>query len=752
MLDLKLVAYLREHPDVFSDVIAHLLRGPDGRYNVSFGGKRKGDQVGEKETKKRREEAPVGPNLWEDVLVEDVRTNEILKRLVQDVEQDERVLVDLLLLAMVSKNLRRNVKAFVEALETRIEVMPLYCRALFEYTREAATFNFFLERIEEHAPATHAAWLVMVRDDAVRSELGSCMDYLRRHRPRHFEAALANNGLDPIATALCMHHWARPGMGFSPVVVEKLRPFVLDKVWACFAMTWEDLAFVPMPADLAIEDAIHACTIRCALEGGVDFFMPLLQKLIENVDLGRPFKLKASKNIWKNLVRLDAGLPLRILRVLAQARGFQGPLDPEMFYQWLKASLVRNNDVGLDMAQAVFLNMNEGKLILENITSGDFHIRAILDAGARFLTRIRAILDAGARFLTRHSTPPTEFSDTIKHLVTNYSPYQVLYFALRGLSWAIQRGNRPFIQRWIDHIWPECKQLEHPIAFIRDVLDFLTDLGTVAKHDPDASLQTLLGKLFLVEFPFLIDHFRTSGLKRNVLCLGDALFSLLVQNLGDDPDDVAMRDSLEDGHWLFVVLQQESVEAIKRVLVGNGDDSESDGEYRVLAQWLYIAELFLKHRPIIARSLFDEVVEMAEAIRERGNDDDDMESWYSLFQGEISSEFRWRLVRSKYFTTIFPSFDSSLKRGVFVSLMADSSNTLLLGTKLLSFFNRRKQIVAVEDYVTQATREGNNPIAEQFVHWNLLFRCCRMGEFDFQYRSHLSSLKRLCDAVYTMEE
>ena len=235
MLDKQVTAYLRERPGVLTALLNKVLATPMQSSPVSFAsgrGKKARPEKGEPDKRPRVDDAGNNEDMgWND-LVDDTH-NLILDRLVQEARTDDRVLLDLIIFALVSKGVGAKVAERLAEAELCIDSVGLCCRALFEYfAYDHATFELFRHRVERYAKATEASWCMLLADERRATAFRDLVVHMRFEKPRHFAHALNNNGRDPMATALVLHDLAFPDVVvFTPSDISDLREQVFDTHW-----------------------------------------------------------------------------------------------------------------------------------------------------------------------------------------------------------------------------------------------------------------------------------------------------------------------------------------------------------------------------------------------------------------------------------------------------------------------------------------------------------------------------------------
>lgn len=224
MLDPKIIAYLREHPDVLSHVIEKLLKDQDP--SEHFGGKSKrgaflNNQYDKRGRPVQQAPAPDAPDFMHDVLVADVRG--VIENLVIDtVRDDESAFIDLFLLSMVCKSLRADLLVKVKELETRFDCVPHYCRAAFVYYEDLDTFKLFIDRLNSCAPAVATAWKFLLSNEDREAKFARLRQRMQRKQPDHFAAALLNDARDPITATICLHFLTHDKSPFTEEEVDVL--------------------------------------------------------------------------------------------------------------------------------------------------------------------------------------------------------------------------------------------------------------------------------------------------------------------------------------------------------------------------------------------------------------------------------------------------------------------------------------------------------------------------------------------------
>lgn len=611
MLDTKLVAYLLAHPDTFSDVLARMFSAMSTTTRATtFTGRRSKMPTPKAPGRRKLPDPPqdltrpaVQPpkesdeDLWE-FLVQDAK-NEIIQRVVETAIANDRVFVDLTILALVSKNLRADIKRHLRDLETRFDPMPAYCRALFEYANDRATFHHFFTKVARYAPAVAAAWrlLLKTKKSTMAAEFGAILAHLLSEAPpRRFQAAIENDGFDPIATALCMHEMVRANgaPGFSDVNWRKLHALVLDKTWALFMCPLQDEGqWSHIPALVDHRHLLHACVVRCSLhEETADFFMRLLTRLGTRL-VYRPSTTTPTareKVLWKRIAAIgrDGEVVLRVVlfllgRHVTQDNRFILYLEERedlqgLLYQWVRCQQRRT----------------ESPLEL-------FHI--VHDALATFETRemkdsLLATLVLG---LAHRRTPPSHL-ETMLHLIHSELPDLYEFTAREVLHAAVKRGNAALVETWLHDLYPACGAPHD----MRRLLTTLMHLETVIHRDPEGQLQERVLGFFLEAH---IDTVRAFFLRSTLpqdFCVSPASLELVRANVSIND---AMLDQLRQARRLFYLqatrgnIQVSADPAVLFHIYFRGELYTFPNTVKSLFVMAYIGSRLAVYRPAVARTI-----------------------------------------------------------------------------------------------------------------------------------------------------
>lgn len=240
-----LARHLREHPDVLSSVIEQLVADEDAKW--SWAVRPKTNEAGQ-------EEEEDGEPFLLEKLPNEVGKAALVSTLVIKAKRDPDAFLTLIQLALVSRDLRAEVQAKIVFLETRLDVVKLYARAMFDYfARDDETCNLFLARLRIYAPATYRAWLFLSRHPGVRDKVRQLVVRVRRY---HGKTSVFNDfatwtcdGDDPIATIVAFHYVAESSSPFSQEDIQELLPLVCNP----------ELALVLQP--LSPVEAITRCDV-----------------------------------------------------------------------------------------------------------------------------------------------------------------------------------------------------------------------------------------------------------------------------------------------------------------------------------------------------------------------------------------------------------------------------------------------------------------------------------------------------------
>lgn len=740
MLDPEVTAFLRKNPEVFSKLLHRLLGDSNSSVAAAtFTGKQK-INIPKRRNKIPKSRAPATTrnepddppaleqpplrlpeteqNAWDDLVVDDVK-HKIFSALFDESLRDERVFLDLLLLALVSKDLHKSLKPLIKKLEARIDAVPLYCRALFEYMHDPPTFRLFLSRIEEPAPAVHAAWKVLLhRNPLLKAELGGIVSALTTpERMRDFRAALANDGCDPIATVICMHHLAQPGDGFSAENLATLTDLALDKTWAMFMMPVGALMTMEMPELFDIRHVLHACTTRFVLDQGVadkeDRFMTIFSHLAGAIDNHDNHILqlhawsKRKDGVAKRLVKIGPDLPLRVVVFTAEKneswrlRAF----EEDILYEWIKHAL-RSYDLTSEGAMGV---------IRDAISHGVGLLRAYAQNQER---AVDAFLAAVARFLAHPRVP------------VNVSVAVLFDLGLREvaallLEHAIKFGHRELVHEWIRSVGLNFGDSGPVLTPQRagKLMRLAASVDVVAKRDPACETQGLVCAFLIENVPGALDP-QTWSLGDGA-CIGDHFMGLIAQA---ELDRKASR-VFKQGSILFRALRSARAndELLKTIGLVVGAP-----EYAYRAA-IHVAARLAPWRPDFARFIFEKVFDHLGdlmASEERARDAADLFVELCLLSNERSAYY---FVYSNVFEPFFTSH--ALLRGM--SYVPHSMATLLCNSNSLTVINRALSKMPSGIGATVILRLTSKTIYENafnlpvFIDWNSSFRFIRRPEYAY---------------------
>jgi len=686
MLDKELVVYLRKHPDVFSRVLAHVL-GDDSLGGVpSF-------QV------KHKDWNPRLPELWKEVLIDDMHEL-IITKLLEDMEHDERVLFDLILLGVVDKGLNSKVKKRLRQLETRIDFVPLLCRALFEYTGQMEIFRIFLARVEDYAPATAAAWHAM-SDASIYGDVHRVVTFLQTNRPDRFAAALESNGLDPVATALCMNYMVDPLMRFGKIAFARLSALAIDEVWAWGLMPVGDLPMM-VPDVVNLDRIAHICIIRAELAGTPQQrkaeFITMFRWFLDRFRRDDDRLDNVRKELWKRLARIDADLLIEAV-VSWRVHFRDEPYTEEcveLVYQWFKHVLPApspDSDLPIDLvAEATntlvaFANaMRPADLVMDDFV---FILRDAERAKLRYLCRFTKV----RKWKKIFREIPT---DVLKDL------------SIKVLLQAIHCGNEALVAFWFQSLWPAHRDSLPQVAkFANALVVQVTQFKTMAKHPASAAhIQDHVADFLERE----VHNFRTLVRTWAAFeCVGLRLRTYL-ERAG--PDAVSFKKACVR----YEILMSQTLAEVTQSLqshFGETPDAES------LHQIISIGVRFSQVRPDLLRHVYNYVLEKTLALHP-----DLHEGIVRRFATGLTSRTdvaAWHFYQSSLFDQ-HASPDTSA-----YLLRQCGKKALALARRLLQGVDETDTVRMVATYL-RTRQEDDGPDLE-FVKWNLAYLCVSLPSY-----------------------
>jgi len=515
-------------------------------------------------------------------IVDDVREEVLLKNLVLEASGDVRAHIAVILLAQVCKDLDTKLRAHVRALEVQNDMVPVYCRALFEYMRDASTFELFMERLL-CAPAVRAAWAFLLKHDKqLTREFGDMVADIRREQPLHYHAALDDNGRDPIATALCLHHMARPGAArFSATSLAKLAPLVMNQLWASWFLG---------PCNFGRcewSDVLRICSLHCDIElhneadaaRRENFFLSLLSQFTGRVS---GFQCLPPKRLLRRIARLNAGsLPLKVVCFgLRHRAGETQDLESDVVFirEWVKDRLVDLTSVG-----AVLAVMESAATLLKTCDTDSPRVTVLREVLAH-LARKRAAVDV---IIGVVQTLPERGAATSTAISTT-------------IEMAVYYGYHDLLRACLDRLQPLNKQS------LRDLLCLCSiDVRVVAGRDIDGLSQKILRNAFFGHPAFV----EPCWWRRPGICLTDELTAALERHLAPEKHDEAFW--IRQANMLYHVVSLKTTSAMSILAAAGLDpDSEFDDEEddECLYRAAYIACQMARYKPDATRIIMTEVL------------------------------------------------------------------------------------------------------------------------------------------------
>lgn len=681
-LDKELISLLREHPEIFSRVLARVLGKDSDDTAHSWNGK--------------------FTDYWNDVLVEDMQ-RVIISKLFEDMARDERVLLDILLFGMVDKRAKAMVAEQMRAIEATIDVVPLLCRALFEYWCDVESFELFLNRVHDFAPAAGAAWeAVLRRNETVRS----LVLHLQTERPWLFAAALENNGLDPIATVLCMHHMTEPAKQLSPEAVEKLTPLVLDSVWAMFM---KERPRIEAGAPFSFDKAVLACIVRTELAPAPmrkQVFLETFLLFIERVEQSNATLVAVRKELWQRLARIDANLLIEVvvlwrLNIDSNTGVWARYECEEIVYQWFKHVLpppTGELDLPFELVADASRQFAEhaaeywGPREQEDIAEWASILRDIEHANTRYLCRFTRVQRWTG---VLNSMPPEKVGPTVKTILLE----------------SIRRGNDALVRHWIDVLWPAYRQdmANDFEAFAKGIVAQVTRFSVMLKH-PAAIVRiqeavTAFLTRALPNFP------PPAGGRWNAYeCVSPELQAYLAHGAREETMTRTERARLS-----YDVMATESLQHLSRPM-----------RFDTLLNLVSLGAQLSDRRPALMHHLYDVVI--AEAMKA-----DVMHSqgictqFFFGVSNYDSTAAVWHFVRSRLFarhvddrwkTRQFPLFAAYLLRQC-------GNRALVLAHRFFKTRSNDEIVQAVHMYLNTPSLVAHHEM--DVVQWNMVYRCRRFG-------------------------
>jgi hypothetical protein len=700
MLDKEVIAYLREHPDAFSRVLAHVLGDKDAV--ASFQGKRKAfPDEEDRRVRPRLDEVfpPLAPDVWTNDLVEDMR-HVIIEKLFEDMTRDDRVFIDLLMLGLVTKGLHKEVEKRLRLVESQISVVPLLCRALFEHARDHDTFRYFLGHVKDLAPAAYAAWLLLSTDATIRDDVGSVLDFLQRERPRHFQGALERNGVDPIATVLCMHHMVPREKQLSPLTFKRLSTLALDKIWAVFMTPLREQGRPPRVSVSQFEEAFHACVVRSelaeTLQEGQSEFKTTFEWFTERVSPHAEALVSVPKEFLQRLARLDADLLIFVAIRFREVIPETASEIEDLVYRWFRYKLLPQEDYEQPPdLQKLRLLAVELKNIVEQLDASAFPIVSprIKSARARYLARFTNVQWWPAHFDIMMRNVPIEF-----------------------MRYAVRAGNVAFIKMWFETFWPVYRaSFESAERLARVIVLECTKLEWVAKHlDAAVKIQPLVTAFLRHEMP----EFASPGTWEAYKCIGPELLSYLANGKSERRKQRLLEETRR-ARDLFDALTVGTITWLEQRFKLDA------GLFLALAEIEYLILLgarLAKFRPDFMRRIFDAVFRMVAQLTE----EDSLKVFDFMMRVDFGGRrVVWYFVRSDLFERHWHEQElNSFGLNVTYLLQRCKDKNLTLAHHLFADKDEAHVVNAVRTFLDQWM-----PPKSIYSNWNLAYRCISLPSY-----------------------
>ncbi len=207
----ELTSYLIDHPDLFSDVLAHafakkrqVVTKPTGTTYGMPKHRRDSDSGDDDNSPKRAR--MVLPDNFNEMLVGDVR-GVIYDKLIEMMDSDEETLVAFLHLGLVSHAMRGETTLRLEQFWQRTDLIGPLCRNVIIYFDQPRVRDLYVNALERKAPAVYMAWKTLLREPAWHDGLTQALALFLRMEKLNDIPYFIRSGRDPvfIFAMLCPH-------------------------------------------------------------------------------------------------------------------------------------------------------------------------------------------------------------------------------------------------------------------------------------------------------------------------------------------------------------------------------------------------------------------------------------------------------------------------------------------------------------------------------------------------------------------
>lgn len=562
--------YLREHPDVLSDVLVRLLSQAP-----SWG-------VREKKTPRRRR-SPAGETVPYpiDELPAELSRGALIATIVDMANRDEEAFLSLVMLGLVSKGMREEVRRQIIALETRLDVVRLYTRAAFDFFGwDGPTFELFLARLRIYAPATYRAWLYIWRTESIREKAQRLVTHVRDEMDNTvFDdyAAWLCDGEDPLATMAAFHY----AVGRSPA--RRSSPFTREEILQLLPMTFnKELAVVlQRPRATKCEalntfEFVRLTTLRCRRDQLLGYEHP--DEVFQMVNIyirsglvprGPPegfFLQTVFRNRFGN--ECDKREMFTLVDTLWETLGEEKSLELIStlfeFASGMVQELQLSRWIKLAFCQRAFGDAYASlkSVAVSGLDQVFVDVARVLFKDKKWsqLALFKNVRRAFYRALTYRSLPPSEvFAFCFNVLakmegnLTNIVDKDVSF-----LYWAIRRGNEALTEFWVTQRWSDLSaalQARAPDQLPSNwtILEPLLDARLIERYDASGSLQhrlyLLLERTYFQRFPVVISNGRivvTEDVPTGRYLLGPALCAAFETIAPTPPDAIVYLLSNEE--------------------------------------------------------------------------------------------------------------------------------------------------------------------------------------------------------------
>jgi hypothetical protein len=545
MTSLELAQYLHAHPDVFSDVLERLLAEPA----LPSGGSATFKAFGMHKTKRGDDDDSDdddGPNkapraelidVIHDVLVEDNRT-EIINIMFDQATRKPAMFQALIHLALVNKNLRKEVLAKIVLLETRIDVVDVYCRGALQFAgRDRSLLALYLERLKVYAPAVYRVWLLLLDHPRLAGKTQRMLKVA--NESGLLDDKILSNGRDPLASLVCLFVDSNSSDSFiSREDVEWLLTMVSDMSLALIFQFGIEASIVRRPI-YDFMRFLEICERRATLGSSgfgkilTDYFIILTPVHQRHIEWQGDYHLYMHRILQINDATTKPSM--KPWKRICETRPFEAQA---IFVELLKTVTVGHWQGGLEnFLYYLFKTKLRRAIPFETAATGQIHdimpfthvlleMQQILARGFSSEFAMRVCVRTALQCVVHPAFDPKvtrQLLDMAPGFLAS-GQLSVLY----QLEQAILHGNENLVKFWFNDIWPTVQGMLATECDWTTMMKPLLNARLIQRHDSDGTLQARLFDAlapWFVVFPLPIDW----NWNTNHICymVGDALFEKL---------------------------------------------------------------------------------------------------------------------------------------------------------------------------------------------------------------------------------